>query len=191
MESKICRTCNQPKLLNQFERQEKNGKVYWRSQCNECKNKRDYQRTKAHPEKYLRKRIRNAEQRRDANKRARFILSDSRLYDRQHHLDNDLDKEFVEQLITGGCAYCGTTKLRIGLDRIDNTLGHLRSNVNAACTRCNFIRRDMPYPAWMTLVPSIRQAVENGLFGDWEGGIKLHRQSQVLAQEIQLTSKDV
>jgi hypothetical protein len=174
MDNKTCRTCGQPKSLDQFEKQARNEKTYWRSQCKECKNKYDYQQIRAHPEKYLRKRIKNAEQRWDPRKRAQFILSDSKLYDQQHGLENDLNKPFIEQIISSGCTYCDTKDYKIGLDRIDNKLGHLCSNVVSSCTRCNFIRRDMPYEAWLIIVPSIKEAVQKNLFGDWTGGFHRH-----------------
>lgn len=53
------------------------------------------------------------------------------------------------------------------LDRIDNTIGHVQTNVVAACVRCNYMRRDMPYAAWTRLVPLIKQLREEGLFGAW------------------------
>jgi len=58
------------------------------------------------------------------------------------------------------------------LDRINNEKGHTADNVIPACYRCNLIRRDMPYDAWMHVAPSIRSAREAGLFRDWIGGIR-------------------
>lgn len=55
------------------------------------------------------------------------------------------------------------------MDRIDNSLGHLMSNVLPACIRCNYLRRDVPFEAWMVIVPSVKKAVEEGLFGTWTG----------------------
>jgi len=55
------------------------------------------------------------------------------------------------------------------LDRVDNTCGHIQSNVVSACVRCNYMRRDMPYAAWLKLLPMIKQAREEGLFGTWTG----------------------
>jgi hypothetical protein len=88
--------------------------------------------------------------------------------DRKRRFDvNDLDLSFIEQLVRGGCAYCGTTVLRISLDRIDNSKPHNKNNVVACCFRCNYIRNSMPYEAWLHLVPIVRSAYEKGLFGDW------------------------
>jgi len=98
----------------------------------------------------------------------RFILIDARSSDRKRgFIENDLDLEFIEQMIQDGCTYCGTTSLRISLDRIDNAKPHNKSNVLACCLRCNYLRSSMPYEAWLHLVPAVRSAYEKGLFGDW------------------------
>lgn len=56
----------------------------------------------------------------------------------------------------------------MSMDRVDNSIGHTKSNVVPACIRCNYMRKDMPMEAWKFLVPYIKQAKENGLFGDWD-----------------------
>jgi hypothetical protein len=99
---------------------------------------------------------------------ARFILSDARSSDRKRGFDkNDLDLIFIKELIHEGCTYCGTTSLRISLDRVDNSKPHNRRNVIACCFRCNYIKNSMPHEAWLHLVPAIRSAYEKGLFGEW------------------------
>lgn len=77
--------------------------------------------------------------------------------------------EFVQQMIEGGCSYCGESELRMTLDRIDNSQGHTRENVVAACIRCNYTRKDMPHGAWILLAPAMKVARECGLFGAWTG----------------------
>lgn len=56
------------------------------------------------------------------------------------------------------------------LDRIDNSLGHLQSNVLPSCERCNMVRRDMPFPAWLVVSKGMKEAYESGLFEGWVGG---------------------
>src|SRR5579862_8733161 len=94
---------------------------------------------------------------------ARWIYKDSRQSDRKSGLENDLTKEFIEAAIAGGCTYCGETALRMTLDRIDNARGHTQDNVVAACIRCNYLRRSVPYAAWLVIAPAVRQAREQGL----------------------------
>lgn len=100
---------------------------------------------------------------------ARFILRDARRSDTLRGRTCDLTKEQIEMLIAGGCRYCGETELRMTLDRIDNAKGHTSENVVAACIRCNYARRDMPYEAWLCLIAGLKRARELGLFKGWTG----------------------
>lgn len=52
----------------------------------------------------------------------------------------DMTSEEIRLLIEMPCHYCGTETLNRGLDRIDNTLGHVRGNVLPACAACNIAR---------------------------------------------------
>jgi hypothetical protein len=137
---------------------------------------KDPEREKAYKKDY---RVRRKAERSDYERqrrvnpahRANYIVQDSRSGDKRHGRSNDLTVAFVERLIASGCAYCGETKLQMTLDRIDNSIGHLMTNVVSACVRCNLMRRDMPYAAWYSMLPAIRFARESGLFGEWRGGI--------------------
>jgi hypothetical protein len=108
-------------------------------------------------------------QRRNPSERGRCIWKDTRGSDRKAGRSNDLTVEFIDSVIRNGCSYCLATDSKMTLDRVDNTLGHLTSNVVPACIRCNYMRRDMPHAAWLVLLPAIRQAREAGLFGSWTG----------------------
>lgn len=101
---------------------------------------------------------------------ARLIIKDCLASDRKNGRAADVDVAFVESLIADGCSYCGETNVRMTIDRIDNTLGHTRANVVAACARCNYARRDMPHEAWVVVAVGMRKARELGLFGTWVGG---------------------
>ena len=65
-----------------------------------------------------------------------------RSYDKAKGFDNDLTEDFATRLTTLPCEYCGTAEQIRGLDRIDNSLGHLQSNVVPCCHRCNTTRMD-------------------------------------------------
>ena len=54
----------------------------------------------------------------------------------------DLTTAEVLELILKPCVHCGTTELPIGLDRIDNSLPHIKGNVAPSCAPCNFARGD-------------------------------------------------
>lgn len=100
------------------------------------------------------------------------VLRYCRNADKRRGHEHDLSLEFVRDLLSKPCSYCGDTLLRMTLDRIENKLGHTRKNVVPACVRCNYARRDMPYQAWLELVPALKSARLKGLFGDWTGGWK-------------------
>ena len=40
------------------------------------------------------------------------------------------------------CTYCGTISDRRGLDRVDNNLGYIPTNVTSCCWRCNWMKMD-------------------------------------------------
>lgn len=101
--------------------------------------------------------------------RARFVYKDLKQYDRKHGLAFALTIAWIASNIQR-CSYCDEEQLRISLDRIDNALGHTQDNVVASCARCNFLRRDMPYQAWIAIAPSVKVARLAGLFGSWVGG---------------------
>lgn len=112
---------------------------------------------------------RDSRKTKDPEKLSSVLLEDFLKGDRKKNLVNDLDLQFIFSLISQGCLYCGEKDLRMTLDRIDNSLGHTKNNVNPACCRCNSIRQNMPYAAWLFLVPRIREAREAGVFGHWIG----------------------
>jgi len=130
--------------------------------CNTCRN--TYNKSK-----YAQRYPDHPPRRGDIYSDAYWVWIDCRQSDRKHNRQNDLDLAFVETETAKPCEYCGETTLRRGLDRKDNTQGHFRANVVVACARCNYFRRDMPYLAWLLIVPAMRQAREQGLFGHWEG----------------------
>lgn len=47
------------------------------------------------------------------------------------------------QIVSKLCAYCGS-KERVGVDRIDNTIGYLKDNCSPCCTMCNMMKRNLP-----------------------------------------------
>lgn len=100
--------------------------------------------------------------------RPQIIVENCRASDKPKRLICDVDVSFVAGLIQNGCFYCGDTENLMTLDRIDNEKGHMKTNVNPACFRCNNIRNNMPYEAWMSIVPSVRFTHESGLFGNWK-----------------------
>jgi hypothetical protein len=167
METKVCKKCERDLPLNRF-RPVHSNKSYIRGSCRACeRGNASYDRDR-HNE-----RIRTLRK----EDPTRFIWADSRKADRKKGLANDLTKDFVRRMLERSCFYCGETQLRMTLDRVDNKQGHLQSNVVPACIRCNYVRRDMPYEAWLIVASSMREARKRGLFGDWEGRARGSRPS--------------
>jgi hypothetical protein len=188
LQNRTCKECGGTEPDVTFYIKKEGERYYYRFICMECEAKRKKEFPKFREEKKRGDRKRsgdkNKKKRRDPRYRAQIIVKDYKSYDKKKKRDNDLTVEFVKSLISNGCSYCGDTELQMSLDRIDNNLGHLQSNVNAACRRCNWLRRDMPYEAWMRLVPAIRETAKEGLFGDWHAGPNKHKQFQEEQKEL-------
>jgi hypothetical protein len=80
--------------------------------------------------------------------------------DKKKGRDNDIPLDVFTSLIQAPCDYCGTTEEARGLDRLDNSLGHLLSNVVPCCASCNSVRNDIFTPEQMRrfIGPAIAQA---------------------------------
>ena len=173
--SKTCATCKQHLCASKFHTRKQNGKTYLYHCCRDCKSNdtreklADGRLTKKPASRAsIQASIKGKKERRAAGlDRDKYIVDDSRASDKKKGRENDLDRTFVAALIANPCSYCGGTELPMTVDRIDNTLGHIRTNVVPACFRCNLIRRDMPYEAWLTFSPVLRSLVETRGFGDW------------------------
>ena len=160
MEMRTCTKCNTSKPFLSFAPTRK-GSRYRRQVCNACRKRKDYASHRVERQQ------RNRGWRRENPVSA--IYADSRKSDRRIGRVNDLTREFIQERLQKGCSYCGTSDLRMTLDRIDNTKGHTQDNVVPACIRCNYTRKDMPYEAWLIVAKGMREAREAGLFGDWTG----------------------
>jgi endonuclease I len=164
---KECQTCHELLDENQFQFRPHSGT--YRTSCRKCENKARYNRGRSEASKQQIKTSRAArfkQQRLDPEQRAKFIIYDSRKYDKRKNLENDLTRDVVKDMIMKGCEYCGNHE-DMTLDRIDNSIGHLVSNILPACYRCNIMRSNMPYDAWLNIVPAIRDTFEKGLFTSW------------------------
>lgn len=173
----VCSRCRNPKSEADFYLSRTLGKNYRKKICKQCDNEGRKSRKqlswddKCTRDPEHRNKVRLGEQRRrkDPKFTAKYITVDSRKSDKRFGRANDLTRDWVGQSISVGCSYCGETELRMTLDRIDNQQGHLKSNVRPACIRCNYLRSDMPYAAWLLLVDGVRAAQQARAFGDWVG----------------------
>lgn len=173
-ERKKCPVCAETKPHSAFGKTRRAGSVVLQSSCKKCeaaRGRKAYDLMSEEGKRVVRARqsLNQKRLRAAGGKVGAFILMDSRKADRRAKRANDLDRPFIEATIKGGCLYCGETDLRMTLDRIDNTLGHTKSNVVPACIRCNYTRKDMPHAAWLIVAEGMRKAREAGEFGVWTG----------------------
>lgn len=156
LESRICRKCSQSKPLGSFV-EVRPGVT--RATCTTCRKSTDLERNPERVRLERQQMHQRAKERRAAGLDVgQWILEDSRRSDRKLGRTNDLTRDFIYTLISKGCQYCGETKLRMTLDRLDNSQGHLQSNVQPSCIRCNLTRGSMPYEAWLLLVGGMKKA---------------------------------
>ena len=168
--TKKCSRCSRSMMPEDFAIARRTPRTYYRRWCKTCENRRKRNYNVAYFGKYrdiVNARIRD--QRRSPEHRAKFIVRDSRRSDQKKGLVCDLSIEFVQSLISRGCTYCKgeRDRVRMSLDRIDNTQGHTRKNVLPSCIDCNLIRANIPEKAWKLIVPAIRKARRLGLFNGW------------------------
>lgn len=172
MDQYKCTKCSNLFSSEDFTFRRRNGKITPKSWCKGCAREHSRKGRKEGRHKQsaeaTRRSIERAKlDRLSGRKLGRFILEDTRRSDKKKGLANDLDRDFIDNIVAQPCAYCGANDARMTLDRIDNEVGHVKSNVTPSCYRCNLIRGSMPYEAWLNIVPAIRQTHELGLFGDW------------------------
>lgn len=160
--TKICKRCKIEKSIESFYTHNHQSKL----NCKQCIG--EIRRTPEFKIKYREsKRLRRL----DPNRRHFVILEDARRSDRRRGLTNNLTSAIIKEIISKPCTYCDGIDLKMSLDRIDNSKGHIKGNVVACCLRCNYMRRDMPYEAWIKLSSSIKNIRQLGLFGNWMGGV--------------------
>lgn len=55
----------------------------------------------------------------------------------------EITKEEFKQITNKSCAYCGEEANPInGIDRIDSSLGYIKTNIISCCTKCNTMKHD-------------------------------------------------
>lgn len=129
MKTKQCRRCNLFKPATpEFFLKNKNTKSGLDGTCRDCHK--------------ARMRIANKEYYR--RNRAKEMWRQYRDLDKRAGMHFDLTPEWFKQYIEDKpCFYCGTTDEPIGCDRIDNGLGHTKSNCVPCCKTCNKVRNNL------------------------------------------------
>jgi hypothetical protein len=173
----ICKKCGLPLPEEEFHLNRTGGREYRKSTCRSCDNAARGQRMiTIKPKSSLNKRaaaLREYRDRKNPSLRYKFAYRSAVASDRKKKWSNDLSYEWVRITLLSGCAYCGEMdQLQMTLDRKDNALPHMMHNCAPACRRCNYFRRDMPYHAWMELVPTMKRLRESGQLDGWHCSAK-------------------
>lgn len=70
-------------------------------------------------------------------------------------IEFSLSYELFSKLVTKPCAYCGESKEKRGIDRIDNDLPYIESNCVPCCKYCNYMKKDMTGEEFLERVKQI------------------------------------
>ena len=99
--------------------------------------------------------------------------------DRRKNLQSISSFQFQELLRKNKvCHYCEENDLRyIGLDRLDNNLGHEPDNVVLCCEKCNNILGDLPNSEKQVLRFPLKEIKDKGLLREWVIPTKRRKQS--------------
>lgn len=77
----------------------------------------------------------------EVRNKASKMLSQYKLSDRRKGLEYDVDIDYLISVFSKKCIYCDSSE-RIGLDRKDNNIGHMKYNCVPCCYRCNTTRQN-------------------------------------------------
>ncbi len=145
-----CRICKETKPLDNVYFYNEKGRPYGLSYvCKPCEIIRGKEKAIKHPRKYLRKfltedqRQARLESNRRYGKKALSMVKQYTYIDKRKGYVCDLTPEFlIEKILEKPCFYCGDTESKTGCERLDNSKGHIMSNVVPCCRLCNVTRMD-------------------------------------------------
>jgi hypothetical protein len=154
-EKRSCKACGNEKLLRSFPGRIIRHLTYLEvSFLNTCK--------RCHGQK-------NAQSVEEVKKRDPIYAHACRYWTRslRRGVKSDLKLHDIRLLLSCPCYYCETRQSDMTLDRKASGDGYTKANTVPCCWRCNTMKSDMPWEAWMKVVPAIRNAAKLRLFKDW------------------------
>lgn len=126
-----------------------------RERIRECANKYKEQRKQYYQDHKVQMQQQQKEYR--CNSWDKRLLYNCKKTDKQLNRPFDLDKEWIKVMLQyqhSMCCICGDKMLlgngnkdpkQISIDRIDNSLGHIKTNCTLVCWKCNFNKRGISY----------------------------------------------
>lgn len=140
---KVCKECLTVKSLDAFHKYKYNGQIKYKNQCKSCKKEKT---TCSHG----RQRSQCKKCSDPVKVTINYMISNNKHSDKKHNRYNEenfIDKPFLIQLINQKkrCNWCKckltyTKKHALDLgtiERLDNSIGHIKSNCTLACYSCN------------------------------------------------------
>ena len=101
--------------------------------------------------------IRGAETRRKLSDTERVVNDRYSVYKqnaKKRGVAFDIALPIFSSLLDKACTYCGTHE-RIGVDRVDSSLGYSAENCVPCCSDCNYAKRDMSQESFLDMVARI------------------------------------
>lgn len=79
--------------------------------------------------------------------RAYYLANRHKQEDARKHRENNINaKWIVDYIFNSKCIYCGETDwTKLGCDRINNSIGHVKNNVVCCCGKCNIERHEKTF----------------------------------------------
>jgi len=178
---KICSRCKEKKPTVAFRWQKdtryKAGGC-WSSSCKPCLGRRYRDNVKADPVRYARHKAYQAAYYKKNPWKARVKAYQH--VDRQKARKSLTMTEGCGLILSNPCFYCGEAdQFKLGLDRMDNDLGHSVDNVKVCCEICNNILTDLPFRAKVVVGEGLKKARELGLLEGYIIKTKRNRTAQI------------
>ncbi len=67
----------------------------------------------------------------------------------------NLSEEEFNTLVNNKCYYCKINQLKVGIDRLDSSIGYCLSNCVPCCKECNYMKGAIPYKEFLKQCKSI------------------------------------
>ena len=163
---RICSCCKVEKELsfNNFS-SDKNRKFGFSYRCKICDSvKKDKRKERYKNLSEQQKEIYKAKNRKYTSSglgRATALICSYRKADKKRNQICNLDREFlINNIFNKECIYCHSL-INIGCDRVDNNLGHIKTNVVPCCRICNTTRMNNFSHDEMILLGKIIKEINN------------------------------
>ena len=141
-----------PRILKTAE-QKREKQQHWREANRDKYNSYMREWTRKNAERL--KPIRNYYYNNRLSLRVRFNRLNIGAQSRNHIIEITLDE--FSKLVAEPCMYCGESKLRRGIDRVDNKKGYTKDNSVPCCKLCNYMKRNISVEDFLLHIKKINK----------------------------------